>query len=95
MNDNQNKSNSLLCLNCEKILYKISKIFKLIYDIKQKSGLDGVPGTLAINGKSIELIDFNFNMSGNTQFDQVRILEYLDRWGTLVEQHETERVNHR
>ena len=61
-----NQNNSLLCLNCEKILYKISKIFKLIYDIKQKSGLDGVPGTLAVNGKKIDLIDFNFNMSGNT-----------------------------
>ena len=79
-------AHSLLCLNCEKILYKISKIFRIIYDIKQRSGLEGLPGKLQIEGaQSVDLIDFNFNMSGNTQFDQVRILEYLDRWGSVVE----------
>ena len=67
-----------------------------MYDIKQRSGLDGVPGKVKVSGvKSVDLIDFNFNMSGNTQFDQVRILEYLDRWGTVVEKQEKDNVSHR
>jgi hypothetical protein len=79
-------------MNCEKILYKISKIFRQIHDIKASSGQEGLPGSIRINGQKVDVIDFNFNMSGNTNFDQIRILEYLDRFHTLIELYEKEKI---
>ena len=38
------------------------------------------------------MIDFDFNFSGNTQYDQIRILDYLDRFGTLIELYEKEKI---
>lgn len=95
--EDHNQRQPLMCFQCDKILYKLHKIFGRIHNIHREQGVSGVQastlfcdevvdeyGILRKRGKEMEgnLIDFKWSLTGSTPQDQTQLMALLDRFSS-------------
>lgn len=99
---------SLLCIQCEKILYKLQKIFTQMQNVRKESDAEDLITTSAKildeqtessgtkiqrqNPENIDASEFKWRMTGNTAQDQLSILEQLDKFAKQFESYENKKA---